>query len=194
MAFLFLCSFGQFPPYFSNKILITLLTVKYNNSNISYILRRLNKLEINMKTIDKDSLYYVFLEILRLHYYRTHVLLDKIGVYPGQPPMLYILNKKDGQSHNELATKLNVKPSTITVMVKRMEKANLVVRRQDNIDQRVSRVYITEEGRDVCKKASEVMKTIEKECFGSFNEEEKMVLRKLLMQMRDNLLSIDEKQ
>lgn len=141
-----------------------------------------------MDIINKDSLYYLFLEIQRLHYYRTHVLLEEIGVYHGQPPMLFILNKKDGQSQKELAEWLNIKASTITVMLNRMEKANLVMRKQDTEDQRISRVYITEEGREVCKKASDVMKNLEDECFGNFTVEEKVILRRLLMQMKDNLL------
>lgn len=136
---------------------------------------------------NKDSLYFIFLEILRLHHYRTHVLLEDIGVYPGQPPMLFILNKKDGQSQKELADKLNIKPSTITVMLRRMEKAGLVERKQDEEDQRVSRVYITEKGKEVCKKAKDAMEIISKECFGSFTVDERIILRRLLMDMRDNL-------
>ncbi|WIV12967.1 MarR family transcriptional regulator [Proteiniborus sp. MB09-C3] len=147
-----------------------------------------------MERLSKDSLYYIFLEILRLHYYRTHVLLDEIGVYPGQPPLLFILNKEDGLSQKEIAAKLDIKPSTITVMLRRMEKTNLVERRQDAEDQRVSRVYLTEAGRDICDKSMEVMKKIEEECFGNFIVEEKVVFRRLLMQMRDNLLMVNDKE
>ncbi len=147
-----------------------------------------------MENIDKNSLYYIFLEILRLHHYRTHVLLDEIGVYPGQPPLLFILNKENGQSQKELADKLKLAPATITVMLKRMERANLVERRQDAEDQRISRVYLTDEGREICNKAMEIMKNLQEECFGNFTVEEKVVLRRLLMQMRDNLSIANDKQ
>jgi len=140
-----------------------------------------------MEKLDKDSLYLVFLEILRVHYYRTHVLLDKIGVYPGQPPLLFILNKNDGLSQKEIADKLGIKPSTITVMLKRMESVNLVCRKQDSEDQRISRVYLTEEGRSLCEKAKEITVLLQDECFGNFTAEEKIIFRRLLMQMRDNL-------
>jgi len=146
-----------------------------------------------MNNINRDSLYYIFLEILRLHYYRSHVLLEEIGVYHGQPPMLFILNKTDGQSQKELATILGVTPATITVMLKRMEKSNLVIRKQDDEDQRISRVYITEEGKEIANKANQVMNDIDKECFGNFTVEEKIILRRLLMQMRDNLSTANHK-
>lgn len=141
-----------------------------------------------MDIINKDSLYFLFLEIYRLHYYRTHVLLDEIGVYHGQPPMLFVLSKNDGLSQKELADTLNVKASTITVMLKRMEKANLVMRKQDSHDQRISRVYITEEGLKLCKKASDVMHKIDDECFGNFTTDEKVILRRLFFQIKDNLI------
>lgn len=142
--------------------------------------------------IDKNSLYYMFLEIQKLHYYRTQALLDEIGLYHGQPHMLFILNKRDGQSQKELATALGVTPATITVMLKRMEKTDLLMRKQDMEDQRVSRVYITENGRKICIKAKKIFRKIEEECFGSFTEEEAIILRKLLIEMRDNLNMVNQ--
>ncbi len=142
---------------------------------------------------ESDSLYHVFYQVIRLHYYRTHTQLDKIGLYPGQPPMLHVLYMKDGQSQKELASKLEIKPATITVMLNRMEKSKLVERRQDPEDQRISRVYLTEYGREICKEMNEVVKNIESECFSNFTMEEQVLLRRLLMQMRDNLLKVCDK-
>ena len=140
-----------------------------------------------MEILSKDSLYYNFLEVIRFHYYRTHVLLEEIGVYPGQPPMLFILNQEDGLSQKKLANKLKIKPSTITVMLKRMEKANLIVRKKDDKDQRISRVYLTEKGKKVCEDTIEVVKQIERECFKDFTEEEKETLKSLFLKMKNNL-------
>ncbi|MFU0799935.1 MAG: MarR family transcriptional regulator [Xylanivirga thermophila] len=147
-----------------------------------------------MDPFEDESLYHIFMDVIRLHYYRTHTLLDEIGVYPGQPPMLFALSKKDGQSQTELSEELNLKPSTITVMLKRMEKAELVERRVDMEDQRISRVYITEKGRTVFEEVNRLMDIIKSECFDNFTMEELVLLRRLLMQMRDNLMkAIDDK-
>ena len=143
-----------------------------------------------MDNYDHNSLYHIFYQVIRFHYHRTHMLLDEIGLYPGQPPMLLALSREDGQSQKELASKLNIKPATITMMLKRMERAKLVERRQDSLDQRISRVYITEQGKEAWKKVHEVMKIIDKECFSNFTEEEQVLLRRLLMQMRDNLMGV----
>lgn len=147
-----------------------------------------------MEILSKDSLYYIFLEVIRFHYYRTHVLLEEIGVYPGQPPMLFILNQEDGLSQKELANKLKIKPSTITVMLKRMEKANLIVRKKDDKDQRVSRVYLTEKGKKVCEDTIKVVKQIERECFKDFTEEEKETLKSLFLKMKNNIIAAFEEE
>ncbi|SHH74224.1 DNA-binding transcriptional regulator, MarR family [Clostridium collagenovorans DSM 3089] len=132
----------------------------------------------------------VFSQVMRLHFLRTHSLLEKTGVYPGQPPLLYLLYKKNGRSQKELAEKMGVKPATIAVMIKRMEKNELLERKQDEKDQRVSRIFITDKGKEVCKNLIVIHKEIEEECFRNFTEEEKIILRRLLMQVRDNLQTI----
>lgn len=145
-----------------------------------------------MNCHDPDSLYSVFTQVIRFHYYRTHMLFDKIGVYPGQPYLLFALGRQDGQSQKELAEKLYLKAATITVMLNRMEKAKLIVRRSDKEDQRISRVYLTDEGRELLAKVKEMLKTIEAECFSNFTVEEQLLLRRLLMQMKDNLTTVCE--
>lgn len=140
-----------------------------------------------LEIIDKNSLYYVFLEVLRLHHIKAHQMLEEIGLYPGQPPLLFILNKDDGKSQKQLAQMLHIKASTINVMIKRMEKEDLIQRRQDREDQRISRVYITEKGRKVCKKANMMMKKMEEEMFLNLTKEEKIILRRLLLEVKDNL-------
>ncbi|ADL08410.1 MarR family winged helix-turn-helix transcriptional regulator [Thermosediminibacter oceani] len=140
-----------------------------------------------MEVIDPNSLYSLFLKVSRLHYLMTRELLEKINIYPGQPPLLLILYKHGGQSQRELAERLKVKPATITVMLNRIEKAGLIVRKQDDNDQRISRVYITEKGREICSKLREIILTIDRECFKDFNEQEKETLAMLFQKMTINL-------
>jgi hypothetical protein len=44
-----------------------------------------------MQFHNSDSLYRVFCETIRFHYCRTYKLLEKIGLYPGQHPLLFSL-------------------------------------------------------------------------------------------------------
>lgn len=136
----------------------------------------------------KDSLHRNFIDVFRHHHYFLHTVLMDIGLYPGQPPLLFILNKEDGLSQKELASRLQVKPATLTVMLKRMEKTELVIRKQDEEDQRVSRVYITEKGQEVFKMAEELMKKVDDQMFKGFTGEEKEKLGIFLNRIKDNLV------
>ena len=132
----------------------------------------------------------IFHQLIGLYHYRTHQLLENQGVYPGQPPLLFALHKEGGQSQKELSQKLGIQPATVTMMVKRMTKAGLIERKQDQEDQRVSRVYLTKEGEKTRKRLAIIMGQIENECFGSLSEEEIQTLNVLLLKMKENILSV----
>lgn len=136
----------------------------------------------------EDSLYAVFGQVMRFHYCRMHMLLEKLGVYPGQPPLFFALGKHEGQSQKELAKNLYIKAATITVMLNRMETGGWIERRPDGNDKRVSRVYLTEQGLKIHHEVQETLKNIELDCFSNFTTEEQILLRRLFMQMRDNLM------
>lgn len=141
-----------------------------------------------MNCCDADSLYVTFGHVIRFHYYRTHTLLEKLGAYPGQPPLLFALAEHDGLSQRDLAKKLHIKAATLTIMLKRMEKTNLVERRQDRKDQRVIRVYLTEDGRQLQRKVKATILEVQQECFSGISEEDKQILHRLFLQMKDNLM------
>ncbi|HHX60909.1 MAG TPA: winged helix-turn-helix transcriptional regulator [Epulopiscium sp.] len=143
-----------------------------------------------MDECQKNSPYHIFHQVIGLHHYRTHQLLDNQGAYPGQPPLLFALHKQDGQSQKELSEKLGIQPATITMMVKRMVKAGLIEKKQDQEDQRVSRIYLTKEGKDTRERVAIIAKKIEEECFSSLTDEDKEVFGKLLIKMRENLLAV----
>jgi MarR family transcriptional regulator, organic hydroperoxide resistance regulator len=115
------------------------------------------------------------------------MLFEKFGVYPGQHALFFMLGKQGGLSQRELAEGIHIKAATITVMLNRMAKANLIERRPDQNDQRVTRVYLTEQGQSVLVQVKESLKTIEAECLNNLTPEEQILLRRLLMQIRDNL-------
>ena len=80
----------------------------------------------------------------------------------------------------------------MTKMVKRMYKAGFVERRSDPDDQRVSRVYLTDDGRAVQAQVKQVWRTMEEETFDGFTLEERVLLRRFFLQIRENLLRVTE--
>lgn len=135
-----------------------------------------------------NSINDILFQLVHTHFLRVHSYLDKIGLHPGQGKVLMILRSSDGASQKEICKKLNVKPSTIAVMMKRMEKSQYIERKNDENDQRISRIFITEKGLEVCKILEEVHKELEKECIANFTEEEIETVKVLLTKMKDNLM------
>jgi MarR family transcriptional regulator, organic hydroperoxide resistance regulator len=68
------------------------------------------------------------------------------GVSPGKYFVLRMLARKDGISQGELWNRFEVDPSRITRLAKSLEKEDLVRRERDPEDNRVVRMYLTEEG------------------------------------------------
>lgn len=139
------------------------------------------------------SLNDIFINTMKVHHMRMYNLFKEIGVHPGQQFLLNVLNQRDGQIQKDLAKNLKIKPATVTVIIQRAEKNGFVRREQDKNDQRVLRVFITEKGKEMCKKADIMWAQLEEDTFENLTMEEKIILRRLLMQMYSNLSSkVDE--
>jgi DNA-binding MarR family transcriptional regulator len=129
-------------------------------------------------------------QICRLMRTRMHALWDEIGLYRGQPFVLHTLWEQEGITHSELASRMHVRPATVSNMIKRMEKAGFVQRRPDTADERVSRVYLTEAGRAIRERVENVWRELDTATLAGFSQEERALLRRLLLRVRDNMLGM----
>lgn len=68
------------------------------------------------------------------------------GVTPAQYGLLELLWERDEQSGAELSERLQLDSATMTGLLDRLERAELVVRRPDSTDRRVNRVALTAQG------------------------------------------------
>ena len=134
-------------------------------------------------------------EIARLFHARMR-RYDLSGVMSQDSARLIMraLAHADGVSQLGLCDATHLKAPTVSVTLKRMEEEGLVERRQDPMDQRVTRVYLTESGKAHNRRVCERLHGLDAELMQGFCEEETELLRKLLIRMRDNILPAqDEK-
>src|SRR4051794_15040217 len=120
-----------------------------------------------------DSLLHMMSHVLKMHRYMIDQMIHEYDVYPGQPPLLLRLSEEDGLSQSDLAARIHNKPATLTVMVDRMEKTGLVERRPDAHDQRVTRVYLTDKGRQVTIVVKKAIQVADEKCLEHVLPEEK---------------------
>ena len=91
------------------------------------------------------SLYGAFMAVSRTY----KPWLDRLGLTYPQYLVLNVLWEGDDQTIGGIAARLDLEPSTITPLVKRLEQAGHVVRQRNPSDERQVRVMLTDQGRAV---------------------------------------------
>ena len=134
-----------------------------------------------------ESIGALLVQICKAHRNKAQELLSRIDLYPGQEFLLTNLWPEDGLTHSEMAESLCVQPATVTKMLDRLVKTGLVQRMQDSDDQRVSRVYLTEKGRELLEPIEQVWEELEQISFADLSLAERLLLRRLLLQVQENL-------
>jgi MarR family transcriptional regulator, organic hydroperoxide resistance regulator len=113
--------------------------------------------------------------------------LAEIGVYAGQEMFLWHLWQEEGLTQSQLVERMCVQPPTISKMLDRLEKAGLVERRPDAENSRLSLVYLTEQGNARQRSVRTIWMNMERRLTQGLSVEERIVLRRLLLQVHENL-------
>ena len=98
------------------------------------------------------------------------------------------LVRQEGCSQLDLVCKTHLKAPTVSVTLRRMEDEGLVERRQDAMDMRVSRVYLSQKGKDHHAAVLERLHGIDTALMQGFDAAETEQLLHFLERMRDNIL------
>ena len=105
-------------------------------------------------------------------------------------PIIMIVYRNNGCSQKEIAECMGVTPPTVNVSIQRLEKADIVCRRRYDKDQRIMRVYLTENGKKIVEELLQESKAVEKVMFSNFSEAELCLLRRFFGQILDNISEI----
>lgn len=138
----------------------------------------------------QSSFLTLFMKVDRHFMTKCFGQMQELGIYPGQIPVLGLVAKKDGLSQRELAKILNIKPPTVNVSVQRLEKAGFLYKKPDEKDQRVTRIYLTEKGKETKAKVLERIHKNEAVMLEGFSEAEQCLLRRFLEQILANIEKI----
>lgn len=115
--------------------------------------------------------------------------LGDSGLYAGQDGVILALAEEDGLPAGSLAHKLGVKAPTITRTIGRMEAQGFVERRADAEDARLTKVYLTESGRNTVAQINASSQACDALATRGFSEKEIRTAVRLLKAIDSNLLS-----
>jgi DNA-binding MarR family transcriptional regulator len=133
-------------------------------------------------------------QVTSLHFLRAHALLSEVGIHPGQYPLLELLHSSQGMSQHEIARKLIIKPSTLTVMLKRLERDGMVDKQRDPNDKRIFRIYLSPLGEEVLADGNRQFMRLEEELYQGFSSSDHETFKNLVTLMRNNLLTSLDKE
>lgn len=83
------------------------------------------------------------------------------GLFSGQQDILLIIVENEGLTLSDLAKDLGIASATASVSVKRMEKAGFIVKKPDENDARIIRLYPTEKSRTAPENIKKKMDSLE---------------------------------
>lgn len=121
-----------------------------------------------------------FTKTLRLHRRLLFGAMSDHDMHPGQAFCLRLVATNDGMAQRDLAAGLHVAAPTVSKMLRGMEQAGLVTRRADDADQRLTRVYLTDQGRALEARLREVAAAYVNDTIGILSEAERRQLARLL--------------
>lgn len=117
-------------------------------------------------------------------------VLNELGLTDFNGPqgkLLYVLWQTEGISSAELAERAGLAPTTLTTMLDRMEKADLVQRVPHENDRRRLKLMLTEKSRHLKAQYDEYSDSMTRAYYNGFSDSEIIELEKTLARVLENL-------
>src|SRR5258707_4763846 len=134
-----------------------------------------------------ETVGYCLVKMCKLYFNYLNVKLSEVGLYEGQHHTLMQLWETDGLPQVELTKRLGVEPASVSKAVERMESAGFIQRQTDPEDARANCLFLTEQGRRLEEPVKRILADAEEHLLANMSVEERVLVRRLLLQMRDNL-------
>jgi DNA-binding MarR family transcriptional regulator len=116
---------------------------------------------------------------------------SEYGVTAAQWHFLRVLWIEDGISQRELSQRVNMREPTTVIAVKRLEKANLIRRKQSTQDGRKINIFLTPKSRRLKAKLMPLVEEVNDLATQGMSAKEKSELRRLLSKVNQNLETED---
>lgn len=120
--------------------------------------------------------------------YYLHEALNQNGIDLSKEQMIVLkkLHDQDGLNQHELAFLTLRDKSSLTRLLKKMEKKKFIIRKQCKEDKRANNVYLTNLGREIFVKTRPVIKQILDTVQQNISKEEKDQIIKILKKIQFN--------
>jgi len=115
--------------------------------------------------------------------------LEKLGVegmVPSHGDIIVTLMKHKELTMTEIAEKINRDRSTVTTLIKKLNKVGFTATKKNESDQRSNLVFLTSKGKELEEGFNEISEKLYFIQFEGVKEEEKEIFRSVLIKMYNN--------
>ena len=121
----------------------------------------------------------------------AHRLGHMEGQYREQSHLLLLIAENDGVIQRDLAVEMDVRPSSMTEMLAKMEQLGLIRREQDEKDQRVMHIFLTEQGKIAAEESKKSNAQLTERLFDGLSAEEMEEMLHLTEKLTAHLNAMD---
>lgn len=104
------------------------------------------------------------------------LFLDNQQRFDGQQQVLNLLGKEEGLTQGTLAELLDIRPSSLAELLKKLETTGAIKRMEDTYDKRIKHVYLTDKGRERIIESSDKKENLSEQFFMGLTEMEQLTL------------------
>jgi MarR family transcriptional repressor of mepA len=129
-------------------------------------------------------------KLFHLHRQAMRRRLSNPSAHHGELVSLRLLTTSDGTSQKDLAETLHLSRPRVTSILQGLEKAGAVRREVDASDQRITRVFLTAEGRRQELENRAAFEEYIKQTIGKLSDQDKLELTRLLDQVSGHIAEL----
>ncbi|NLV72807.1 MAG: winged helix-turn-helix transcriptional regulator [Actinobacteria bacterium] len=123
--------------------------------------------------------------LMHLHRLAMQKMVTERGVQPPEMIALSLLRVNNGATQSELGGVLHLSPPRVSTILSSLEESGAVVRRPDEADRRLTRVFLTAEGRRREEEHRAILSDFVEGTIGALSEADRRELERLLGELAE---------
>lgn len=144
-----------------------------------------------MLLIKKIAVYINVLNCSLIKYFAKELSRNDINLTPEQYLVMDILWDEDVMSQQAIADIIQKDKNSVTKFIDSLEKKGLVYREVNKLDRRVNNIIVSEEGRKLKAKTTEVAINMMRNVLKDIDDEDLISFDKVMNQIKDNIDKVD---
>jgi DNA-binding MarR family transcriptional regulator len=117
-------------------------------------------------------------------------MIAQRGAHHGEVIALALLRHHDGISQRELGQILHLSAPRVSAILDALERGGAVDRRSDEVDRRLTRVYLTAEGRERERQQRDLLSDYVNRTVGALSEVDRSELERILGELADRTMTV----